>query len=84
MAYQTLIVIVLALGSLAFGLSAGHESALGITQPCLTLAVIPTVLPAFTIYAYPPTTLLTPHPHTTDQTKTTPSTPPALFPHSLL
>ena len=77
MAYQTAIVIVLALGSFAVGLIAGNEPALGVTQPWLTLVVIPTVLTGFTLAANQLKTIGATAPNTTTETKTTVTTPPA-------
>jgi flagellar motor component MotA len=77
MAYQTAIVIVLALGSFAVGLIAGNEPALGVTQPWLTLVVIPTILTGFTLAANQLKTIGSTAPNTTTETKTTVTTPPA-------
>lgn len=76
MAYQTFIVLVLSLGSFAVGLIAANTDALGITQPWLTLVVIPTLLTAFTLASNQLKAIGSPPPNTTTETKTTTVTPP--------
>lgn len=76
MSYQTFIVLVLSLGSFAVGLVAANTAALGITQPWLTIVVIPTVLTAFTLASNQLKSIGSTAPNTTTETKTTVETPP--------
>ena len=76
MAYQTFVVIALSLGSFAVGLIAGNTDALGVTNPWLTIVVIPTVLTGFTLAANQLKSIGSPAPNTTTETKTTTVTPP--------
>ena len=76
MSYQTFIVLVLSLGSFAVGLVAANTAALGITQPWLTIVVIPTVLTAFTLASNQLKSIGSTAPNTITETKTTVETPP--------
>lgn len=50
-AWQTVVVIALALGSYTITLIAGNESALGITSPWIVLVIIPVTAFGFTVAA---------------------------------
>jgi hypothetical protein len=76
MAYQSFVVIALSLGSFAVGLIAGNAKELGITQPWLTIVVIPTVLTFFTLASNQLKSIGSPAPNTVTETKTTTVTPP--------
>jgi len=80
MAYQSFVVIALSLGSFAVGLMAANSAALGITQPWLTIVVIPTVLTFFTLASNQLKSIGSPAPNTVTETKTTTVTPPAVPP----
>lgn len=76
MAYQSFIVVVLSLGSFAVGLVAANTDTLGITQPWLTIVVIPTVLAAFTLASNQLKSIGAAASNTTTETRTTTTTPP--------
>lgn len=76
MSYQTFVVIALSLGSFAVGLIAANSAALGITQPWITLVVIPTTLTFFTLAANQMKSINQPASNTVTETKTTTVTPP--------
>jgi hypothetical protein len=64
-AWQTWVVAALSLGSFTVGLIAANTQALGITQPWLTIVVIPTVLTFFTLASNQLKTIGQPPPSTT-------------------
>lgn len=76
MAYQSFIVMALALGSFSVGLIAANANTLGVTQPWLTIVVIPTVLTFFTLASNQLKSIGQPAPNTVTETKTTTVTPP--------
>lgn len=76
MAYQSFVVVALSLGSFAVGLIAANAQALGITQPWLTIVVIPTVLTFFTLASNQLKSIGAPAPNTVTETKTTTVIPP--------
>ena len=76
MAYQTIIVLVLSLGSFAVGLIAANSQQLGVTQPWLTIVVIPTVLTAFTLASNQLKSIGQQAPNTVTKTETVTTTPP--------
>ncbi len=75
MAYQTFIVLALSLGSFVVGLIAANTDALGITQPWLTIVVIPATLAAFTLASNQLKTIGAQPDNTTKTTSETTRTP---------
>ena len=80
MAYQSFVVVALSLGSFAVGLIAANSAALGVTQPWLTIVVIPTVLTFFTLASNQLKPIGGQPSNTTTETKTTTVTPPPAAP----
>ena len=76
MAYQTFIVLALSLGSFTVGLIAANTQPLGVTDPWLTLVVIPTVLTFFTLASNQLKTIGQPPPNTVKTTTEETTTPP--------
>jgi len=70
------VVIAITLGSFTVGLIAANSDTLGITQPWLTIVVIPTVLAAFNLASNQLKSIGSPAANTTTKTETTTTTPP--------